>query len=96
MNTIVELNVDLLSCHPRMYRHRFDTPLFQLAYLILHQRDQRSDYNANAVQQQRRDLKANGFSSTGWQERQCIMAFQNGGNDIFLKWPERIVLPILL
>jgi hypothetical protein len=57
--------------------------------LILHQRDQRGNYHADAPAQHGRDLVAEGLAATGRHQDQCIATADQVADDLLLRPAER-------
>ena len=56
-DTIVQRHINFIPGHARMDGSSLDSSLVKLVHLILHQSNQRGDYQANSLHGQRRNLE---------------------------------------
>ena len=88
---LIQRLANLTRAHGAVDHHGAHTQLHQLIHLILHQRDQRTDHDGHAVQQQRRNLIGQRLASARGQHRHHVPTIQYGRDDLLLSGPERVV-----
>ena len=70
--------------------HRIDPQGPQLLHLILHQRDQRRDHHREPIEQQRRELVAEGLPTTGRHHGEGVPEREHALDHLRLQRPERV------
>ena len=68
----------------------------QMLHLVLHQRNERGNHDAEAALDERRHLKADGLAAARGKQRQCVAVLQNRKDNVLLQRPEAVVPPIPL
>ena len=91
---IIKSKLDLTASHSGIDAQCLDAPSGKVLDLILHQCDQRSDYNGDSFTHHRRHLEAYGLASTGRQDSKHIPSLQSGIHYILLLRTERLISPI--
>ena len=96
VGTIVEQDVLLVSRKPGMNGLCLNSTAFELLHLVLHQSNQRSDYQADALLGKRRNLKSDGLTAACRHKREGVYTRINALNNLPLHRAERGVTPIAL
>ena len=91
---IVQREVHFTPVHPGINRERLHPAVPQILHLVFHQRDKGSDDQRDTVRHQSRHLEAHGFSASGREYRQHVLAVQRRPHDLLLHGPERGVSPV--
>ena len=91
---IVQREVHFTPVHPGINRQRLYPAVPQILHLVFHQRDKGSDDQRDTVRHQSRHLEAHGFSASGREYRQHVLAVQRRPHDLLLHGPERGVSPV--
>ena len=93
--SVLKCGNNLLPCHTGIYGKSLDTAFAQVVHLVFHQGDERSDDDAKSLLGKGRDLECDGLAATGRHQSQCVFAFTDTGNDLFLQIAERVISPVL-
>jgi len=62
--------------------------LLRRVHLVLHKRDERTDYHGRPLQQKRGQLVAQGLPAARWHDREHVLLVQDGADDRLLVRPE--------
>ena len=94
-DTLVGLE-HLLMRHAHEDRSSLDTSLDEMVDLVFHERDERSDHDAESAKCDGRHLEGDAFATARREEAERIMSGENRGYDVLLQRSEGIIAPVFL
>ena len=81
--------------HPGIDSLRLDAPHLELAHLVFHQRNERSNHDTHALHRHGWHLKADGLATSRRHQPQRVTSISNTLDDVFLNTTKTIVAPVL-
>ena len=94
-DTLVGLE-HLLMRHAHEDRSSLDTSLDEMVDLVFHERDERSDHDAESAKRDGRHLESDALAAARREESESIMTRENRGYDVLLQRSEGIIAPVFL
>ena len=85
-----QATVDLIGAERRVDEARGDAVILEQPHLILHERDQRRDHDAQPGLEHSRQLKAERLAAAGRHEREHVFARQHIAHDVLLAGTEML------